>query len=244
MSAEATKDLVKKAQSGEKPAFSLLVERYQDKLEFLIHVRMGARLRLRIEADDVFQETLLQAWKSLQDFSSSKDGSFFSWLGGISEHVIQNLDRRYFKTRKRDPRREVAMAQLAPAWGKEDSGDRPSFELASAEDCSPSKGLRRSERFDRLEMALNELSPVHREVILLAFIQELPVKEVSRRLGRAPKAVSMLIFRALGRLRAILGNTDSFHLPAGSLLKATFTGTGLPAERRPLEQRPGGSGGS
>ena len=238
MGVEATKDLVNRARVGDGGAFSQLVELYRDRLECLIHLRMGARLRKRIEVDDVFQETLLRAWQSAQDFRWGKNGSFFRWLGGIAEHVIKNLARRHFKTRKRDPHREVAISRLE-ALGEESSGGAPSFGLARAKDASPSKGVRRTERFNRLEMALEKLSDSHREVIVLAFIQELSVKEISLRMGRAPAAVSMLIFRALGKLRAILGNTESFHLPEGSLLRASVTAPGFQPE-----PHPGGSGGS
>lgn len=231
MSVEDSKDLVTKAQAGDRGAFSQLVERYREQLECLIHLRMGSRLRKFIEADDVFQETILKALESVQDFKWQKSGSFFRWLGAIAEHVIKSLARRHFKTQKRNPHREVALSQLSGNLEGESSGVMTGLrDVPGAEDSSPSKGLRRSERFDRLEVALNYLSDLHREVILLAFIHELPVKEISLRMNRSPDAVSMLIYRALGHLKTVFGNTDSFHLPERSLLRATVGSPGLSEE--------------
>jgi len=82
---------------------------------------------------------------------------------------------------------------------------------------SPSEAVRRDERFDRLEKALEHLSPDHRRVIFLARVQELDTEEVARKMGRTPEAVSMLLYRALLKLRAAFGSTESSGLPQRSL---------------------------
>jgi RNA polymerase sigma-70 factor (ECF subfamily) len=77
--------------------------------------------------------------------------------------------------------------------------------------------LRREERLQRLEAALRELSPEHREVIVLSRIENLPLAEVAERMERTPVAVSGLLLRALRKLRAAFGETESFALPARGL---------------------------
>jgi hypothetical protein len=101
------------------------------------------------------------------------------------------------------------------------------LKLLAAKGSSPSKNARRNERFDRLEAALEALSPARREAIILVWIQGLPVKDAARRMGKSPDAVSMLILRGLRNLRKILGKTNSLRLPPRSLLDR-FDG-GLPA---------------
>ena len=75
------------------------------------------------------------------------------------------------------------------------------------------KGLRRKERFDRLQEALKKLSPDHRQVILLARIEGLPMAQIAERMNRSPKAVHQLLWRALQNLRTTFGETESFRLP-------------------------------
>ena len=73
--------------------------------------------------------------------------------------------------------------------------------------------MQRNERFDRLQEALQSLSPEHREVIELARIKGLKAREISERMGRSPVAVRLLLFRALEQLRNRFGDTASLNLP-------------------------------
>jgi RNA polymerase sigma factor (sigma-70 family) len=66
---------------------------------------------------------------------------------------------------------------------------------------------------DRLEQAVQALSPDHREVVRLARIEGLQVDEIAKRLGRTPSAVKNLLLRALKELKKSFGDTESFRLP-------------------------------
>ena len=198
-----------RAQEGDNDAFSGLVEKYRDPLEYWVHLRLGSRLRGKIEIQDIVQETFLRAYVSLPTFRWSTDGSFFHWLSAIAEHVIQSLARK-LSTKKRSSAREVPLAPgmeprslLAGKLGK----------LIERLNLSPSTVLRRSERFERLEAALNALKPDRREVVVLAILREVPIKEIAAKMGRSPDAVSMLLLRALDQLRVLFGITESLHLP-------------------------------
>ena len=78
---------------------------------------------------------------------------------------------------------------------------------------SPSKALRRGERFDRLQEAINRLRPDYREALMLVRIEGLKIKEAARRMNRSPKAILHLVARALKRLKEAFGDTESLHLP-------------------------------
>jgi len=54
-------------------------------------------------------------------------------------------------------------------------------------------------------------------VIRLARFEGLSLKEIAGRMGRTPGAVAQLLARALRKLRATFGETESYHLPAQSL---------------------------
>ena len=83
----------------------------------------------------------------------------------------------------------------------------------SGSNVSPSRGLRRQERFDRLQNAVSGLNPDHREVILLARVEGLRIKEIARRMKRTPEATKQLLSRALQALKKSFGDTESLHLP-------------------------------
>ena len=77
--------------------------------------------------------------------------------------------------------------------------------------------MRKGERFDRLERAIGQLSPEHREVIRLARIEGLKVAEISKRMGRTPGAIHQLLARAMDQLKRHFGDTASLSLPDRAL---------------------------
>ena len=183
-------ELLRKAQAGDRDAIDAMVRQYQGRVEALIRTRMGRSLSLDVEAADVLQEVLLRAYGAIERFRWSGDDSFMRWLGAIAENVILNATKRLSR------RGVLRLDRNVAAPGE-----------------SPSKALRRNERFDRLEASLRRLSPDHRTVIVLARIEGLPMKEIARRLDRSESAVKNLLLRALKALRQSFGDTESLGLP-------------------------------
>ncbi len=191
----STEDLIRRAQGGESSAQAELTERHLSVLEDSVRARLGSHLKSCVEVSDVVQETFEKALRTLPTFEWQGEGSFLRWLRGIATNEILRLAKR---ERYRD------FIAIEPS---EISGD----------DTSPSRGARRVERFDRLERALESLSPDHREVIVLARIKGLRLAEVAERTGRTPNAVAQLLGRALANLKEAFGDTESLSLPAQSL---------------------------
>jgi len=182
---------LERAQTGDRTALDELVRCHRPRLEAFIHSRLGEALARTVDVQDLLQETLLRACKALDDFQARDEESFCRWLCGIAEHVILEAARRERRERR------------APL----DS------DIATADVPSPSKVLRRDERFDRLQAALDSLPPEYREVISLVRLEGLPVREVARRMQRTPHAVSNLLLRATRKLKEVLGDTESLSLP-------------------------------
>jgi RNA polymerase sigma-70 factor (ECF subfamily) len=210
-----TRALVARAQAGESHAFEALIERHKPRLASFIGLRVGDRLLERLELDDVFQEVLYQVFRSLPRFRWLHDGCFFPWLATVAEHVIQSLGRKHSCTCAGGARpHEVPLsAGAAPGDAEDERETREKLSFLVARGISPSKLMRQNERFERLKNALDALKPEHREVIILARVQGLSMKELAGRMNRSPEAVSALLLRALRQLKAAFGDTDSFHLP-------------------------------
>ena len=86
-------------------------------------------------------------------------------------------------------------------------------EVVAASHTSPSRGLRRAERLERLKDALRDLKPEQREAIELAKIDGLKVREIAARMNRSEVAVKQLLSRGLRRMKKTFGDTESLHLP-------------------------------
>ncbi len=202
------------AQEGDPVAFRRLVEPHLARLESLIRLRIGSRLRQRLDAEDVVQETLLKAHGALGTFEWRGASSFFQWLSSIAENTLRDLERLHLLSGKAGAGREVPLSK--PVVGGE-GAPRTLADLLASSGVSPSKAMRRDERFERLERSLDQLPAEQRDALVLARVQGVSIEEVARRMGRSRGAVSMLILRALRKLEEVFGQTDSLHLPDRSL---------------------------
>ena len=203
-----TEALVREAQSGQRAAFDELGERFRARLLASIDACTGAKLRASIDREDVLQETLLRAWTSIDRFEWRDETALLGWLRNTARNVVLENARRL-------QRSLILPADFDPA------------------DPSPSASrvAARKERFARLEGSLAGLSEEHRQVILLARIERLPITEVAQRLGRSPDATSQLLRRALRKLTERFPETDSLGLPAEARLpSADDPETGSPTE--------------
>ena len=184
------RDLIGKAQEGDRAAFDELTSSATRSLLARIQRRMGLELRQDLDPEDVMQETFLRAFRWIDKFHWQGEGSFESWLHGIALKII------FHSARERGKWNLLRMTGEPPAVG-----------------LSPSRGQRRDERFDRLERSLNSLSPEYRQVVRLARIEGLSMAEIAKRMERTPSSVRNLLFRAMKQLRASFGDTESLGLP-------------------------------
>jgi len=192
MQPTTTFDLLDQARAGGDEALSLLFERYRRRLTVLIACKLGSEWRGTIEPEDLVQETLLRAHRDLDSFTYRSPGSFFHWLSAIANHVIADTIR--YQGRERRRAAEVVRFRSA----SNPAGAEP------ADSATPSRLFLREERLQNLLRMLDELPEQYREVLLLAKVEGLTIEEISERLGKPRQAVSLLLFRAVRRLRELL----------------------------------------
>jgi RNA polymerase sigma-70 factor (ECF subfamily) len=187
----ATADLLRRAKEGSPEALNRLYERCAGRLLAYIRLRLGRELRARLESRDILQSSLLKSLEHIDEFKGSETRSLMAWLAAIAEHEIR--DRAdYHQRHRRDAAREMAIDEDAP--------------LAAVARSALTQAIM-SEEAARLERALEELSPEHREVILLRKFEELSFREIGERLNRSEDACRMLLARAMTSLTLALERT-------------------------------------
>lgn len=152
-------DLLNRAQQGDRDALSALLDRYQDRLRRIVRVRLGARLRARVESMDIVQDAYAVAMCKIGDLEMRGPGSILNWLARIAEHKIHDAND-YFAAAKRDLGREKALD--ASSDGTVSARHR----LAAGVE-GPDEEAARSELREIIDEALTELPDKHRESILL-----------------------------------------------------------------------------
>jgi len=187
-----TGDLLRRAREGSREALGLLLGGCGARLLALIRLRLGPALRQRVDSRDVLQATLLKALLHLDGFRGEHRESLMAWLSRIAENEIRDAADFHHRQR-RDAAQTVAL------------GGAAELDRLAAGVRSQTSRIALDERRTRLLAAVEELSPEHREVIVLRELEELPFAEVGARMGRSADACRMLLARALARLTVTMG---------------------------------------
>ncbi len=188
---QKTQELVVLAKDGDKSALNQLYRVYGERVRWMVRFRMGSELRSHLESMDLVQDTLIQAFSGLDNFTYKNEGDFVRWLSKIAENSLRdNLDKLH--AGKRDIRREVPLDNYRPTTAGGFVGT-----LGPIKATTPSIIMSRKEDLNKLEKAIDKLRPEYREVIVLAKIEELPYNQIGDRLGKSTGAVKMLVSRAI-----------------------------------------------
>jgi RNA polymerase sigma-70 factor (ECF subfamily) len=125
---------------------------------------------------------------------------FYPWLRQLTWERLIELHRRHLYAQKRSVRSEDREYLALP----DDSAMRLAQRLF-APGSSPSQRLLREELRDRVQAALAQLAPRHREILVLRHLEELSTNETAAVLGITAGAVKMQHLRAVQCLRGLLG---------------------------------------
>ncbi|QBD75672.1 sigma-70 family RNA polymerase sigma factor [Ktedonosporobacter rubrisoli] len=139
------------------------------------------------EAEDVVQETYLEAWRHLEKLQPERVSA---WLDGI----CRNICKRHIHAKSSTPQ----MGELPEAM------DEAAIELFDPLAIDPAEELEREDMHVLLDRALGHLSESTRELIELCYLAELPQREVAERLSLSLGALELKLHRARRQLHQIL----------------------------------------
>jgi len=170
------------------------LDQYRSYLRVLANLQLDRRLRSKVDASDIVQQTLLQAHRARAQFRGETDAEKGAWLRQILAHNLAHA-MRDFRRDKRDINREQSIqASLAQ------SSLRLEHFLA-AEQSTPSMKAVKNEQLLQLAGSLEQLPEAQREVLLLHYLEELTLAQIAERLEKSRGSVAGLLRRALEALR-------------------------------------------
>jgi RNA polymerase sigma-70 factor (ECF subfamily) len=175
---------VERAQSGDSDAFRLLVEQHSRAI-FRLAFRMTGNEQ---DAEDVVQETFLRAYRQLDRYEAR--ANFSTWLYRIASNYALDLIRM---RKRHEDRRE-----------RGNSEERDILQTLPINAPSPERLLYSSQVQERLNGAMDELSPQERTAFVLRHFEGLSIDEIGETLGTARNATKHSIFRAVQKLRRSL----------------------------------------
>ena len=176
--------LVERFQEGDSEAFNLLYLRYRSR----IHGVIRAIISNPEDALDVTQDVFLKAYQGLGNFKRASQ--FYSWLYRIT------INRCIDYMRQRAKQRVISNDPV--------SDDVFYGNVANRQPSAPSKAVETEEFYAYLRRAVMQLSPKQREVFILRYREDLPLKEIGRKMGRSTGTIKAHLFQAQRNLRVLL----------------------------------------
>jgi RNA polymerase sigma-70 factor (ECF subfamily) len=175
--------LIKKLRSGDSRAREEFYNIYRNRLYFVVLEQVD---RDRALAEDLVQETFLAALSSLDKFRG--DSQLYTWLRSIAFHKIND----FYRHQAREPK---------PQESPPDFDAMKQLEQTGGDEPAPLTVMESEEIRQSVHQALEGLPQDYQEVLVLKYLEEMPVLEISQVMGRSPKSVEGLLSRARKAMR-------------------------------------------
>ena len=190
---EIDRQLVARAQAGDKRAFELLVEKYQRKLARLL----SRFIRDPAEVEDVTQEAFIKAYRALPAFRG--DSAFYTWLYRIGINTAKNY--------------LMAMGRRAPTSTEVEAEDAEGFDEGEQlrDINTPESVLLSNEIAATVNSTIERLPEELRTAIQMREIEGMSYEDIAKLMDCPIGTVRSRIFRAreaiAEQLRPLLGTS-------------------------------------
>ena len=182
--------------------FDILVRQHAEMLNAFIHSFAFEKSTV----DDVFQETIITAWKRIDEFDRSRP--FGPWLRGIARNHILSSARK--NRRYRAHLTELMQQRIALQFDKVDQAAGDSF----------------SQRISELHDCIARLKEDAHEAIDLVYVRGLDAAAAAKALGTTDETFRKRLYRARLALAECL-RTKSIFAPATEIPPTGLSPTGL-----------------
>ncbi len=184
-----------KIRAGDREAIGDLLDRHRDGLRRVVALRFDPRLRTRLDASDVVQETEAEALRRMEDFVERRPMPFALWLRKTAQQRLMDHRRKHLQAARRSVYRERPLP------------DHSSMMIAApflARSSLPGRRLARREYERLVGEAVSQLSELEREILLMRNVEGLSHVEIAQVLDLSHDVVRKRYGRALIKLRQLL----------------------------------------
>ncbi len=178
-------DLVELARKGDQRAFSELMARYKDTINYMI-LKM---VHNRDDAEDLTIEAFGKAFMHLEKYTP--DFAFSTWLFKIAvNNAIDHIRKKRLKTLSLDD--------------EQDEDTRRAFVNIRTSLPNPEERVIKDQRAGILRTILDDLNPKYKTLIELRYFDELSYEEIADKMQMPLGTVKAQLFRARNLLYEIL----------------------------------------
>ena len=167
-------DYILAFQKGDFEAFGKLYETYIDQIFAFIFRKTGQQEL----AEDLCSQVWMKAMEALERFETQEGASFTSWIYRIAQNTI--ID--YYRSKKE----QVDIEEIAEIGFHENIAE-----------CIDNR-----DRLKQVEMFLETLKPIEREIVILRVWDDLSYKEISEITGKTQDNCKQIYKRSLDKIQA------------------------------------------
>ena len=181
---ETDAELLQRYAAGEESAFRKLVARYKNSLYSFLRRFLNNQEMV----EDVFQETFLQLFNSIETFDMSRP--LRPWLFTIAANKAKDALRKKMRTSA------VHIGTMA------DSGEMSFDEVLntlSSDDVIPYNNIEKEETAARVRMIISNMTDNLREILILAYFNKFSYKQMAEILSIPIGTVKSRLHTAVGK---------------------------------------------
>jgi len=175
---------VRRAKRGDSEAFRGIVETYSRPLYRAAYRVLGDAGA----AEDAVQEAFLRSWRAIDRFDETAELS--TWLHRIAINAAIDL--------RRERKRHGALDAPLPE-------DHESHRAARSSEPDAHRHAVSRDALRRARLKIAEMPDAERTAILLRHFEGCSIAEIAHALGGGESAAKQAVFRAVHKLRAVLG---------------------------------------
>ncbi len=170
------RNLIEKFKNGDKESFSLLYDKYVDKIFKFIYFKTSHKET----AEDLCSQTFIKALEKLNDFTFNSNTYFSAWLYTIARNTVIDHYRKNNKSKNN--------INIDDVWDITDNTDILS-------------DVEFKEKTEIIAKYIKKLNSEQREIIMLKIFEDLSYKEIAEILDKNEGACKMSFCRAIKTLR-------------------------------------------
>jgi RNA polymerase sigma factor (sigma-70 family) len=193
---EVSDGVVRAAAEGSRSDLRRVLEAVEQQVHNTVAARLSATPNHFHVVAEISQLVMLAISEGIGRLRNRTVAGFKAYVSGIVAHkVADHLNRRGEGDGVGPPMRSLDstvthLSEAGPLW-----------QFLSGSFTSPGSVVARAELAQRVMCELGRLKPEHREVIILALFDQLPISDVAKRMAISRPAASMLLIRAVRTLR-------------------------------------------
>lgn len=197
-----TDHLLDQCVAGDQSAADLLFQRCRPRLLRMLAVRLDPGLVARVDPSDVVQESLAEAYQKFPAYLETRPIDFYPWLRAIAWQRLVKIHRAHLARSRRGVFRESKNRSLPLP----DESTAQLVDCLASPDAGPSEHALVKELQQRVRSGLAQLDDGDRELLVMRYLEHMPLAEVAQTLSITLDAAKKRHRRALERLELTLSD--------------------------------------